>query len=162
MTAEDTGGLKRTTTQTWEAVDIAGYDAILGFPWFKSVNPEIDWSKYTWTYHQTKSLDEVEIIYAAKADQELYKGMMAFLIYPNEFLNSDPQDLAVLGMIISSEENHTPSPDYVQEYADVFSEEAAEVLPAHAHHDHAIKLAPGSNPLYRPIYNLSEPEQAVL
>ena len=68
MTAEDTGRLKRTTTQTWKAVDIAGYDAILGFPWFKSVNPEIDWSKYTWTYHQTKSLDEVEIIHAAKAD----------------------------------------------------------------------------------------------
>ena len=87
---------------------------------------------------------------------------MAFLVYPNDFLNSDPQDLAVLGMIISSEENCAPSPDYIQEYADVFSEEAAGVLPTHADHDHAIKLAPGSNPPYRPIYNLSEPEQAVL
>ena len=36
------------------------------------------------------------------------------------------------------------------------------VLPIHANHDHAIKLASGSNPLYRSIYNLSEPEQAVL
>ena len=87
---------------------------------------------------------------------------MAFLVYPNDFLNSDPQDLAVLGTTISSEKNCTPSPDYVQEYADVFSEEAVGVLPTHADHDHAIKLAPGSNPLYRPIYNLSEPEQAVL
>ena len=87
---------------------------------------------------------------------------MAFLVYPNDFLNSDPQDLAVLGATISSEENRAPSPDYVQEYADVFSEEAAGVLPAHADHDHAIELAPGSNPPYRPIYNLSEPERAVL
>ena len=84
--------------------------------------------------------------------------MMAFLVYSNDFLNSDPQDLAVLGVIISSEENCAPSPDYIQEYADIFSEEAAGVLPAHTDYNHAIELAPGSNPLYRPIYNLSEPE----
>ena len=88
--------------------------------------------------------------------------MIAFLVYPNEFLNPNLQNLAVLGATISSEENHTPSPGYVQEYADIFSEEAVGVLPTHADHDHAIKLAPGSNPLYRPIYNLSEPKQAVL
>ena len=143
-------------------MDIAGYNTILGFLWFKSVNPEIDWSKYTWTYYQTKSLDEVKIIHAAKADQELYKGMMAFLIYSNKFLNFDLQDLVVLGVTTSFKENCVPSPGYVQEYTDIFSEEAVGVLPAHADHDHTIKLAPGSNPSYKPIYNLSEPKQAVL
>ena len=84
--------------------------------------------------------------------------MMAFLIYSNEFLNSDPQDLAVLDVTIFSKKNCAPSPNYIQEYADIFSEEAVGVLPVHADYDHAIKLAPGSNPLYRPIYNLSEPK----
>lgn len=90
--------------------------------------------------------------------------MAAFLVYPYEFLNSDQQDTAVLGVMISSDRNHTPPflPSYLQEYADVFSEEAVGVLPNHTGYDHAIKLAPGSNPSYRPIYNLSEPKQAVL
>ena len=86
--------------------------------------------------------------------------MAAFLVYPHEFLNSNMQDTAVLSVTVSPDRNHTsPSlPSYLQEYADVFSEEAAGVLPDHAGHDHAIELVPGSNPPYRPIYNLSEPE----
>ena len=160
MTARDSGGLSRTGSQVWEAVDIEGYDTILGTPWLDTINPLISWPDCSWIYHQTKSLDDVEIIPSTKADQELHKGMAAFLVYPYKFLNSSQQDTAVLGVIISSDRNHTPHslPSYLQEYADVFSEKAAGVLPNHAGHDHAIELAPGSNPPYRPIYNLSEPE----
>ena len=164
MTAKDSDSLSRTSSQVWEAVDIEGYDAILGTPWLDAVNPLISWPDRSWIYRQTKSLDDVEIIPSTKADRELRKGMAAFLVYPHEFLNSDMQDAAVLSATISPDGNHTPPslPSYLQEYADVFSEEAVGVLPNHAGHDHAIKLAPGSNPPYRPIYNLSEPERAVL
>ena len=158
MTVKDSSGLSRTSLQVWEAVDIEGYDAILGTPWLDTVNPLISWPDCLWTYCQTESLDDVEIIPSVKADQELHKGMAAFLVYPHEFLNSELQDSAVLGAMTSDRNHASPLPDYVQEYADVFSEEAAGVLPAHADHDHAIELAPGSNPPYRPIYNLSEPE----
>ena len=58
-------------------------------------------------------------------------------------------------MIIFSNKNHIPSPSgYIQEYTDIFLEKAVGVLPAYTDHNHAIKLAPGSNPLYKPIYNL--------
>lgn len=62
----------------------------------------------------------------------------------------------------SFNKNYTPSPSYIQEYADIFLKEAAGVLPTHADYDYTIKLASDSNPSYIPIYNLSEPELAVL
>ena len=68
MTVKDLGSLSRTSLQVWEAVDIEGYDAILGTPWLDAVNPLISCPDCLWIYHQTKSLDDVEIIPSTKAD----------------------------------------------------------------------------------------------
>ena len=67
-----------------------------------------------------------------------------------------------MNMMTSFNKNYTPSRSYIQDYADIFLKEAAGVLPTHADHDYTIKFASDSNPAYRPIYNLSEPELAVL
>lgn len=51
---------------------------------------------------------------------------------------------------------------YLEDYADVFSVENASMLPAHGKLDHAIDVTPNSDPPYRPLYNLSQNELAVL
>ncbi|CRG88523.1 Retrotransposable element Tf2 155 kDa protein type 3 [Talaromyces islandicus] len=60
------------------------------------------------------------------------------------------------------ESDGLPLPDYLSDYADVFSEAAAGMLPEHAEHDHAIDLEPGTTPPHKPIYRLTETEREVL
>ena len=54
------------------------------------------------------------------------------------------------------------SQSYYREYTDVFSDEAAKVLPIHTAYDHEIVLMPGTEPPFGPIYSLSELELETL
>lgn len=53
-------------------------------------------------------------------------------------------------------------PNTYKDFEDVFSVENAAHLPLHKDHDHAINLVDGKQPLYGPIYNLSENELSIL
>jgi hypothetical protein len=53
-------------------------------------------------------------------------------------------------------------PEYLMKFKDVFSEEAARLLPDNAPHDYLIDLVPGTDPLHKLIYGLSENELKVL
>jgi hypothetical protein len=52
-------------------------------------------------------------------------------------------------------------PEYLADYADVFSNENASILPAHNKLDHAIETENGEPP-FGPLYNLSQSELQVL
>jgi hypothetical protein len=52
-------------------------------------------------------------------------------------------------------------PEYI-EFADVFSEEQAGILPENAAHDHAIDLKEGTQPPYKLLYPLLQEELHVL
>ena len=67
-----------------------------------------------------------------------------------------PVDVKLFG------EKELQLPDYLSNYTDVFSETAAGILPKYAEHNHAIELEPGTTPLYKPIYGLTETEHKVL
>ena len=52
--------------------------------------------------------------------------------------------------------------NYLSDYTDIFLKTAAGILPKYAEHNHAIELEPGTTPLYKPIYGLTETEHKVL
>jgi transposase InsO family protein len=59
----------RTQLQAFEAVDLDGYDAILGWTWLYEVNPKVNWHKRTWKYRKLKSYDP-EIVMTARAFED--------------------------------------------------------------------------------------------
>ena len=53
-------------------------------------------------------------------------------------------------------------PQQYADFADIFSEEEAHVLPLHRPYDHMIQLEPGTKAPWGPLYNLSKLELKVL
>jgi hypothetical protein len=53
-------------------------------------------------------------------------------------------------------------PKYLMKFKDVFLEEAVRLLPDNTPHDYPINLMPSIDPLYKPIYGLSENKLKVL
>jgi hypothetical protein len=53
-------------------------------------------------------------------------------------------------------------PEYLMKFKDVFSEEAARLLPDNTLHDYLIDLVPGIDPPYKLIYGLSKNKLKVL
>ena len=49
-------------------------------------------------------------------------------------------------------------PSAYHDFADVFAQGEADILPPHRPYDHSIDLEPNTNPPYGPIYSLSETE----
>ena len=49
-------------------------------------------------------------------------------------------------------------PSAYHDFADVFAQGEADILPPHRPYDHSINLEPNTNPPYGPIYSLSETE----
>jgi hypothetical protein len=49
----------------FKAIDLEGYDAILGWPWLQAANPEVDWIKWTWRYRRPRPYD-LDIVMTAQ------------------------------------------------------------------------------------------------
>ncbi len=145
----------REHPHAFEAVDIQGYDLILGYPWLMVVNPNIDWAARTWTY-RTKEVP-VEIMSAEDCMSAVLGGCAAHIIMPRRI--AEGETMALFG---ATAEEPTRLPAYLEDFADVFSEEKAAVLQDLEQAQHAIELEPGKQPPFKPMYGLSERELAVL
>jgi Reverse transcriptase (RNA-dependent DNA polymerase). len=154
--AEDNNGMRRTQSHGFEAVDIEGYDAILGYPWLQEINPDPNWSKKTWSYRTIETHPEVELLNAATCVEEVLQGCAAYIIYPRTLRNGETTALFGASII------EPALPEEFQDFEDVFSEEEAGILPENGEHDHAIDLLPGTQPPHKPLYPLSERELQVL
>ena len=95
--------------------------------------------------------------------KDVLKGTNAFLTHVKPVENVAPtppiskQDNTSSNLLISK-----IPPEYA-DFADVFSKISVYILPEHKNHDYAIDLIDkAKQPLYGPIYNLSETELAVL
>ena len=152
----DQKGLAREHVHSFEAVEMAGYDVILGFPWLFAINPEIDWIKRTWVYREMTEEHDITLLTAEEAMRQITKGNVGYVITPRLLKEGEP--VAVFGATAVA----TELPDYLKDFGDVFSEREASVLSKDMDVEHAIDLEPGKQPPYRPIYNLSEKELKVL
>ena len=130
----------------FHAVDIQGYDIILGYPWLQTRNPDVDWTTGRWAYTPRSTPPEVTDVHAFHAT-----ATQAQRVYTIRYTEATP----------SSFEKTADIPPEYEEYQDVFSEEAANQPPENGPNDHAIKLE-GGEPPYGPIYKLSATELKVL
>lgn len=152
--ATDFRDVTKSTTQTFNAVGMTKYDAILGIPWLKKVNPLINWRDETWAHREGRIGEDIEIIPEKKVKRSLQKGKSVFMVHIY-----DAEEITVRA---TTAEHGRTLPIQYEGYEDVFSEELAGEIPAHAAHDYKIELLSNTQPPYRPIYNLSEKELKVL
>jgi RNase H-like domain found in reverse transcriptase/Reverse transcriptase (RNA-dependent DNA polymerase)/Retroviral aspartyl protease len=154
----DDRGLERQNTYPLTAVDMAGYDVILGMPWLREANPDVNWAALSWRYREASSKEDVQILSAHRAAQKILKGSAAFILR----LWVKDGDTYGEPLVAGAITNETGLPAYLEEFADVFSEGDAKVLPERTAHDHPIDLEPGTEPPHKPIYGLTENERKVL
>jgi hypothetical protein len=128
--AEDADGLSRNHTHVFEAVDMDGYDMILGFPWLQATNPDIDWVQRTWRYRDLSDM-KVSIITAQKAAKIVHKGNSAFVVTIHTiFSNVDNPDILTCGTVAALD--GPPISNEYRDFIDVFSKEKGESLPEHS------------------------------
>ena len=142
---------------------------VLGMPFLKSANPDINYSKGTfkWRNYDAKAALEttrrVELVEPKVWAKDVLKGANAFLMHVKPVDNISPTPSISEADNTSSTPPISGIPPEYADFADVFSESNAYILPEHGEHDHAIDLIDETKaPPYGPIYNLSESELAVL
>ena len=131
----------------------------MGFPWLNQVDPVIEFRKATWRHR----LDEerLELLSAKKFAKAVEGDLYVFglILMP---AGKAPEARWVGAIDTSDEGSRTLPPDKYLDMAYVFSKEAAGVLPEYHTMEHRIDLEPGTQPLYGPVYALSEKELEVL
>jgi transposase InsO family protein len=144
---------------------LAAHDIILGLPWLREHNPQIDW------INRTLSLKNCLSTHSSKpaqrqcslADEKTINNIASkptrkeYAVTSTNGKKSVP-DVRVL------EKRATPViPREYEEFRKLFEEELGpEALPKHQKWDHEIKLEPGKEPGFQPIYKLSEKELEAL
>ena len=157
---EDHYGTKASVAQDFVAAAMVGYDLVLGMPWLREQDPDIDWSQGTFRVRRSRQSHlppaPIETLSAA-AFATILRDESSTL----RCLTVTPTDTgAVAGQsLMASLEVEIPT-EY-HEYREAFSKEAAEELPQHGPQDHTIETA-GRTPGFGPLYNLSATELAVL
>ena len=130
-------------------IPAAKYDVILGIPWLRKHEPDIRWATN-------------EVFFRNEQQEELISTLL-----PEEFENllKGTDDLVLAGILEASAPPVSPEyrvPEEYKDYADLFSKQAAEVLPEHQPWDHTIPLVDGKQPPFGPIYALSRIELETL
>ncbi|SPC61665.1 uncharacterized protein UHOD_11627 [Ustilago sp. UG-2017b] len=170
---------------TFQVTDLGLCPIILGLPWLKGANPNIDWQPGNITTRSppltpsqmapsqssstlsSASLD-IDVIDAFAFDKSLRSDCITSgTLYPSPI-----QSQQLLATTITSSDTTTAlaydtglsdiiPPEYHQ-YLDVFSRVRADKLPPHRTYDHHIPLEEGKSPPFGPIYSLSEHELKTL
>lgn len=159
--ATDRADITREFRHTFNAVEMVGYDIILGYPWLRQTNPDVDWLEETWAYRQHAA---VTTITSNELEDELRSsGTAAYMIMPYR----PDDDTILLGSAVSPpgapvDPGKPPLHDLLEEFRDVFDDKRASIIPSHAAYDHAIDVEPGKQPPHRAIYQLSSRELSVL
>lgn len=145
----DSQGHARGVSHLFYATDSHHYDFIFGMPGMTAEGIHIDVAKRAWRWGA-----------AAKAQADPILKEQAFWEHDSPIEEAIAQ--VVLMSIAVKAQAETPSlPEALRQYEDVFSLEAAGILPPHKATDHAIETQ-GKEPPHLPIYNLSSPELEVL
>ena len=167
----------------FNVLETGDYDIVLGIPWLRKHNPSIDWQSGQITFNRCKckrEYDEYESRRkrAAQRDtggttnQSRSRGGIkrsTNRIAPDVMEQSpdmSDQELAEY-VIVKQEKLYATSdepriPDEYREFQDVFTAPAEGTLPEHGTFDHEINTIEGTEPTFKPIYQLSPKESETL
>jgi transposase InsO family protein len=146
------------THRFYVAPTISQHDIILGMDWIEATQPTFN--------YQDSTLD-------IKVPDTTNIRALVSQFQPSMLCSPDPVPdletiLTVCRVDLRSTEASPPQrgtqvlpPEY-QEFADVFDERNADILPPHREHDHEIHLEPGSAPPHGRLYPLSQKEMEEL
>jgi len=156
MRLTDGKGETRSVDFIAYGIDKAGPAYLIGNPLMKAENVQLDLGTQSWRWGITGSshirLVDVE-------ELKTYDEAPAFLGMVGLDADYDSYTVRILS---AQEAPEVRVPDALNAYQDVFSAEAASILPSHRATDHKIKVQEGKEPPYGPLYNLSERELEVL
>ena len=159
----DSEGMVRTQRHAFVCADIGTEDLVLGLDWIRQHTPVVlDWVQSRWRWPVASTA--VKIVPPEAFHQELVNGSVAYVVHyetPTQAMHAAATLQRVAGVSLD-ERPVSELPAYLDAYRDVFSSEAAGVLPKHGKLDHAIDTIDGENPPYGPLYNLSFQELEVL
>ena len=141
---------------------LSGFDIILGMPWLRRLNPNIDWTT------GALCLDHDSHTHTLTASSSPTSTLLlSYAGLRSAVRNKDQLFALHLHSITTPTVQPPPKPpwlaDLIHKFADVLppNDQALPYPPARSI-DHKIDLLPGTRPPNRPIYNLSQDELAEL
>ena len=135
----------------FDLIPLAYHDVILGIPWLRKVNPQINWAKDLVTVTEgdkqitlpSKRSSKVEMVSAMQIRRIAKKEEVYLYVIKNSDVDKQLEELDPrVGPLLL-------------EYKDVFPEELPHSLSLQRNVDHKIDVIPGSEPFKRGIYSLS-------
>ncbi|SPC67056.1 uncharacterized protein UHOD_11464 [Ustilago sp. UG-2017b] len=170
---------------TFQVTDLGLCPIILGLPWLKGANPNIDWQSGNITTRSPPltplqrapsqlsstsppaSLD-IDVIDAIAFNKSLQLDCITWgTLYPSAIQSqhllatTTTSSVATTALAYDTGLSDIIPPEYHQ-YLNVFSRVEADKLPPHRTYDHQIPLEEGKSPPFGPIYSLSEHELKTL
>ena len=168
------------------AATLPVYDLILGLPWGERHEPTLRLKERTMEFASdycksvclrqstlpsscsyTFELPIIDTIYDEEVSEiseiSTHTQSPVSIIPAHELGNEEGTlFIAFFTPVDSSESATTSIPPEYSEFASVFSEKEANILPQYRPYDMAIDLLPGATPPWGPIYSLAEPERRAL
>ena len=119
--------------------ELGDHKAILGYPWFTAVQPNIDW-KRGWIDHSQLPI----ILRAPDAQRAQFLPRNQKPIIPERYYIGRVTIAPATPSEQSLKEAKAKIPEEYHRHARIFSEQHSHRLPAHSVWDHAIELLPGA------------------
>lgn len=144
---------------------LKGYDAILGMPWLKQVNPDIDWElgiiKPRVKLRSTRKNEVTGGDQVSAADEIRLEVLSAEVVKDEEVGGRDDLTEADKMRLEESLADADPAVEaLIRRYAHLFREDLPKGLPMKRPIEHEIVLIPDSQPVHMKQYRLSIKDQA--
>jgi Reverse transcriptase (RNA-dependent DNA polymerase)/RNase H-like domain found in reverse transcriptase len=153
--ATDMRGISRWGQHSYYAASLEGFELILGMPWLKSVNPDVNWAEGEWFYRESRTTIRVDSAKKFLVQDEVVQAGLV-MVRPTDTMRHAGISLASLGL------QEPTLPEEYQDFADVFAENEEDHLPQASSVQHSIKTEEGKPVPYGPIYPLSQLELRTL
>jgi transposase InsO family protein len=136
---------------------LAAHDIILGIPWLRESNPQIDWVNRTLSFADQKSTTGPKPTHRQRSmvDEKTLNNISSKTRVSQRRHSLDSSAISKV-----LEKRATPAiPSEYKEFQKLFEEELGiEALPDPKEWDHEIKLEEGKTPGFQPIYKMSQKE----